>query len=159
MLIHLNDSAFDVVGHFSRDLSDLHHIVSHTLDVSDKSKTFPSKILYPLDFFPHSNKIHQAMVDQFTSILENFLGTKRVEFSIAERWAQCPPKAAEGKPLKEYLAKLSYLYTCHSTWLTIKSAFWSMCRDYNKGFAKYRNDYQKRFGKKAYEGAIVQFRW
>lgn len=46
------------------------------------------------------------MVDEFISVLEKFLGTKRVEFSIAERWAQFPPAVANEKPLKEYLAKV-----------------------------------------------------
>lgn len=78
------------------------------MDVSDKLTKFPTKILYPLDFFPHSNPEHQAMVDEFISVLEKFLGTTRVEFSIAERWIQCPPAEADGKPLKKYLAKVLY---------------------------------------------------
>lgn len=45
------------------------------------------------------------MVDEFISVLEKFLGTKRVEFSIAEKWAQFLAVANE-KPLKEYLAKV-----------------------------------------------------
>lgn len=46
------------------------------------------------------------MVDEFITVLEGFLGTKRVEFSIAERWAQCPPPGLENQPLKKYLAKV-----------------------------------------------------
>ena len=99
-------SLFDVVGLFSRDLTGLHNPVARTMDLDDSSTRFPSKILYPLDFFPHSNEKHQAMVDDFISILERFLGTKRVEFSIAERWAKCPPPEAQGKSLKEYLPKV-----------------------------------------------------
>lgn len=97
---------YDVVGPFSRSLDDLHHLVSKTLDVIDNTTKFPARILYPLDFFPHSNPKHQAMVDEFISVLEKFLGTKRLEFSLAERWAQCPPVEAGGKPLKEYVAKV-----------------------------------------------------
>jgi hypothetical protein len=48
------------------------------------------------------------MVDEFTSVLEKFLGTKRLDFSIAERWEQCPPAAAKGKTLKEYTAKVMH---------------------------------------------------
>ena len=76
------------------------------MDLTDSSIKFPTKILYPLDFFQHSNKEHKAMVDGFISILEAFLGTKRVEFSIAGRWAKCPPPRAQGKSLKEYLPKV-----------------------------------------------------
>jgi hypothetical protein len=67
--------AFDVVGHFSRTLEDLRYIVANTLDLPSHSTKFPSKILYPLDFFPHSNPKHQAMVDEFVSLLESLLGT------------------------------------------------------------------------------------
>ena len=76
------------------------------MDLSSNSTKFPSKILYPLDFFPHSNAQHQAMVDDFVGVLEDFLGTKKIEFSIAERWDKCPPAEAQGKPLKQYLAKV-----------------------------------------------------
>ncbi|KAM5350028.1 hypothetical protein ACJ41O_006533 [Fusarium nematophilum] len=73
---------FDVVGLFSHDLQGLHHLVSVTMDLSNNSTKFPSRILYPLDFFPHSNGKHQTMLDEFVGILEDFLGTKKVEFSL-----------------------------------------------------------------------------
>ena len=76
------------------------------MDLNNSSTKFPTKILSPLDLFSHSNKEHQAMVDDFISILEALLGTKRVEFSIAERWANCPPPEAQGKSLKEHLPKV-----------------------------------------------------
>lgn len=77
------------------------------MDLADVPLKFPTRILYPLDFFPHSNNEHQRMVEEFIGVLESFLGTKRVEFSIADRWSQCPPDAAQGKSLKEYLPKVS----------------------------------------------------
>lgn len=97
---------FDVVGLFSRELSKLEHIVSKTLNVQEKVKSFPKKIIYPLDFFPHSNPKHQAMVGDLIGILENFLGTKRVEISLADRWQQCPPPEANGMSLTTYLSKV-----------------------------------------------------
>ncbi|KAF9252091.1 hypothetical protein DTO006G1_2838 [Penicillium roqueforti] len=142
--IVLNSPHFDVVGLFGRSLSDLHYIASHTLDLNDNSTAFPSKIIYPLDFFPHSNPQHQAMVDEFVEILENFLGTKRVEISIAERWEKCPPLEANGKPLKQYLSK---------------SAFWSMCYDYYHGFDDFRSKYESKYEKLPFEGPVLRYRW
>ena len=95
-----------MVGLFSRDLSDLRRLLSSTMNLEKCTNRFPSKILYPLDFFPYSDRKHQAMVDEFVGVLERFLGAKRMEFSIAERWEKCPPREAEGKPLKQYLAKV-----------------------------------------------------
>lgn len=112
--------------------------------VDKKPVKFPKKILYPLDFFPHSNKTHQKMVDEFIRVLENFLGTKRVEFSIAERWEKCPPPQANGVPMKQYLTK---------------SAFWAMCHDYYHNFDDFRDKYRAKYEKDPYEGPVVNFRW
>ena len=49
------------------------------------------------------------MVDDYVNILENYLGVKRTTFSFVERWSQCPPEEAGGKPLKEFLSKVSFL--------------------------------------------------
>jgi hypothetical protein len=87
-------------------LDDLRLIVSSSLDLPSNWTKYPNKILYPKEFFPHSNAKHQAMVEELVSVLERFLGTKRIEFSIAERWAKCPPEEASGKSLKEYLEKV-----------------------------------------------------
>ncbi|KAJ5480157.1 hypothetical protein N7530_005666 [Penicillium desertorum] len=142
--IVVNSPHFDVVGLFGRSLSDLHHLASCTLDLSDNSTAFPSKIIYPLDFFLHSNPHHQAMVDELVGVLESFLGTKRVNISLAERWEQCPPSEANGKPLKQYLSK---------------SAFWSMCYDYYHGFDDFRSKYSSKYGKLPFEGPVLHYRW
>jgi hypothetical protein len=105
-----DDRSFDVVGLFCRELQGLHDLASVTFNLQD-TDSFPKKILYPVDFFPHSNPNQQAMVEEFISILERFLGTKRIEFSFIDRWNQCPPEAAKGKSLKEYLAKVC---RCHA---------------------------------------------
>ncbi|KAI1109788.1 putative amidase [Nemania sp. NC0429] len=149
--IVVNSPLFDVVGLFSRTLGNLHDVASHTLELSPAPVHFPTRILYPLDFFPHSNAKHQAMVDDFISALERFLGTNRVEFSIAERWSQCPPEEAKGKSLKEYLPKLSVI--------TSQSAFWAMCRDYYQGFNEFRSKYKATYGKQPYVGPVVRYRW
>ena len=52
------------------------------------------------------------MVEEFISVLERFLGVNRVEFSLQERWATCPPAVAEGKPLKQYMAKVCFPLRC-----------------------------------------------
>ncbi|KAJ6180918.1 hypothetical protein N7519_011379 [Penicillium mononematosum] len=84
------------------------------------------------------------MVDEFVGVLESFLGTKRVNISLAERWEQCPPSEANGKPLKQYLSK---------------SAFWSMCYDYYHGFDDFRSIYSSKYGKLPFEGPVLHYRW
>ncbi|PSN67728.1 hypothetical protein BS50DRAFT_665102 [Corynespora cassiicola Philippines] len=96
---------FHVVGHFSHSLDDLKHIGSITLDLPSNWKGFPTKILYSMDFFAHSNSKHQDIIEEFIYALGELLDIKRENFSIAERWAPCPPTAANGRPLDEYLAK------------------------------------------------------
>ena len=98
-------SDFDVVGILGRKLESIRDILSLTHDVKDANK-FPSKILYPEDFFPHSNKNQQAMVDNFVTVLEDFLGVKAIRFSLAERWRQRPPSEAGGRSLTDYLVQV-----------------------------------------------------
>ena len=105
IILHAVSSDFDVVGILGRNLRSIRDILSLTHDVNDASK-FPSKILYPEDFFPHSNKNQQAMVDSFVTVLEAFLGVKAVRFSLAERWRQCPPSEAGGRSITDYLAQV-----------------------------------------------------
>lgn len=46
------------------------------------------------------------MIESFVSILENFLQVKRTELSLIELWNEQTPAAANGMPLKEYLANV-----------------------------------------------------
>ncbi|KAI1121626.1 putative amidase [Nemania abortiva] len=142
--IVVNSQLFDVVGLFSRSLDNLYDMTSKTMNLPAAPVKFPTRIIYPLDFFPHSNAEHQRMVDEFIGVLESFLGTKREEFSIAKRWSQCPPEAAQGKSLKDFLPK---------------SAFWAMCRDYYQGFDEFRSKYRDAYKKEPYVGPVVQYRW
>ncbi|KAK5079669.1 hypothetical protein LTR70_005984 [Exophiala xenobiotica] len=136
-------SAFDVVGLLGRNIKSINNIISLTHDL-DSSRNYPKKILYPKEFFPHSNPTHQAMVNEYVAVLEAFLGVKKTEFSLVERWAQYPPPEAEGKSLKDYLNKAAFAIQCH---------------DYYQIFKPYREQYRNNFDKAPYAGPIVEFRW
>jgi hypothetical protein len=98
---------FDTVGHFARNLRDLHYIVSHTFEnIPQDFSKFPSKILYPLEFYPLKNSKQQDLTEEFVAILEEFLGVKRTPFSFVEEWEKSPPKQAEGLPLLKYTEKV-----------------------------------------------------
>ncbi|CAF9916091.1 MAG: hypothetical protein HETSPECPRED_002755 [Heterodermia speciosa] len=134
---------FDVVGILGRNLQSIHDLLSLTHDVDDV-KEFPSKILYPEDFFPHSNKSQQAMVDNFVTVLEHFLGARAIRFSLAERWRQNPPSETGDRSITEYLAQ---------------SAFWPMCYSYYHTYEGFRKSYREKYGSEPYVGPVVRFRW
>ncbi|KAG5755894.1 hypothetical protein H9Q70_001490 [Fusarium xylarioides] len=143
--IPVNSPAFDTVGQFGRSLDDLHFIVSHTFEnIHQSFSEFPSKILYPKEFYPLANTEQQAMTEEFVKTLEDFLGVKRTPFSFVEEWEKKPPKEAGGLPLLEY---------------TEKSAFWSLCYDYYHGFDSFRDEYSAKFCKKPFVSSVVRFRW
>lgn len=48
------------------------------------------------------------MVDGYVDVLESYLGVKTTTFSFLERWSQCPPEEAGGKPLQQFLSKVSF---------------------------------------------------
>lgn len=72
------------------------------MSLSPNMSKFPTKILYPTEFFPVQEPAQQKMVESFVEILESFLGVKKTSFSLAETWAQSPPAEAEGKSLEDY---------------------------------------------------------
>ncbi|KAI1500562.1 putative amidase [Biscogniauxia marginata] len=139
----VNSPNFDVVGLMGRDFEALRHLAVHTLTLPNRWDRFPTKIMYPQEYFPVSNKRHQAMIDQFVLILENFLGTERIKFSFENRWSRDPPKVVRGRPLSEYLEK---------------SAFWSLCRDYHLSFTDFIRDHKAAFGTDAYLGPTAGYR-
>ena len=103
------------MGILGRDPQSIHDLATLTHNLHDEQK-FPSVILYPVDFFPHRNLNQQAMVEAFIKVLEDFLGVKTTRFSLVERWNQRPPMEAQGRSIKDYLAKvfesLAYSATC-----------------------------------------------
>ena len=80
---------------------------------------FPAKILYPKEFFPVKNELYQAILEDYVSVLEKHMNTTRIEFSIVERWSQCPPDAAKGQSFREFLCQvgllcLVFIYLSHT---------------------------------------------
>ncbi|KAH7305028.1 amidase signature domain-containing protein [Stachybotrys elegans] len=143
--IPVNSPAFDTVGQFGRSLDDLDYIVSNTFEnIHGKFRQFPSKILYPVEFYPLADAKQQALSEEFIGMLENFLGVKRTLFSFVEEWNKNPPKEAQGMPLLKY---------------TEKSAFWALCHDYFHGFDRFRDEYKRKYDKDVFVSSVVQFRW
>ncbi|KAL3419102.1 glutamyl-tRNA(Gln) amidotransferase [Phlyctema vagabunda] len=134
---------YDVIGFLGRSLADLETLVTNTLN-DQNAVELPTKILYPTDFFPHDDAQQQAIIERFLSVLENYLGKKRVSFNIAEEWAKDPPPEANSKSLSEY---------------TEKSAYWGLCREYYDAFEGFQKDHQTKFGNRLYGGLTAQFRW
>lgn len=80
--------------------------MSHTFENIHHTFTrFPSKLLYPAEFYPLANEKHQALTEEFIGTLEDFLGIKRTPFSFVEEWEKNPPKEAAGVPLLKYTEK------------------------------------------------------
>ncbi|KAK3933741.1 putative amidase [Diplogelasinospora grovesii] len=133
----------DTLGLLCRDI-DLLRVISDSLPSCKECSVKPTRIWYPMDFFPHSNLRQQAMVDDFVETLEGILGVKRTVFSIAGKWDQCPPEKAQGKSLREFISKTAeYLFYYDG---------------YNK-FAQFREDYEKRFRKPVYVGPYMRWKW
>lgn len=70
---------------------------------------FPTAILCPMEFFPTGNADQQAILEEYVTALEKQLNTKRIDFSITERWLKRPPDSAQGKSLEEFLENVHSL--------------------------------------------------
>lgn len=105
---------------------------------------YPKKILYCTDFFPHESQAHQAMVDSYVTVLEDFLQTKRQPVSLVERWSETSPAKAQGKSLQEYIEK---------------SGFYPFYYDGYHNWDYFREGYSKVYGRLPYVGPYVRWKW
>ncbi|KAI1122276.1 amidase signature domain-containing protein [Nemania abortiva] len=143
--LYPSSSVFDTVGYFCRSLDMFQAFSRSTLGpYVEEFESFPRAILYPTDFFPSQDEAQQHIVESFILILENFLGVRKTEFSLAGRWADSPPPEAEGKTLAEYMNRAGY------------NPF------YYDGYHEYdyfREDHAKKFGTRVYVSPHMQWKW
>jgi hypothetical protein len=69
---------------------------------------WPNRIIYPLDWYPLENEIHQSKTEEFISALESFVGVNRTPVSFSEEWSRSSPEDLREKLLVEYLRGASY---------------------------------------------------
>ncbi|KAI4231268.1 MAG: hypothetical protein LQ349_005714 [Xanthoria aureola] len=131
------------IGFLSRKLDSLQELVRDTTNLKEP-KTFPTRILYPKEFFPVANGEQQILLENYVCVLENHLKTSRTDFSLIDRWARCPPAEAEGKSLNDYLGNSTY-----------HQYYYDAYHEYD-GF---RKEYRDTYGREAYVGPLVRYRW
>lgn len=91
----------------SRDLGEMVRAAKAAFNLPDADVTLPTKLLYPLDFYPVISKEHQELDDKFVGVLEQLLGVKAERIDLAETWGKKTPKEANGQSLHEYLSEVS----------------------------------------------------
>ena len=74
--------------------------------VSTETEQLPTKILYPVDFFPLSDPTHQELIEEFVTVLERYLNTTRTEVNLTAEWSKSAVVDAKGQVLQEYMAKV-----------------------------------------------------
>lgn len=66
-------------------------------------KKFPTKLIYPTDWFPYKVESQQAINEAYLSALEKTLGIRRTEVNLADEWKRTAPIALRNIPIDEYL--------------------------------------------------------
>ncbi|KAK7408490.1 hypothetical protein QQX98_009357 [Neonectria punicea] len=120
----------------------------HTAQLTSGPKT-GTRILYPLDYLPTTNKAQMKFIDSFVEDLEDMLGTKRSIISLAELWRESSPESVTEKDLSEYLKTASCLYA--GTLPYYKDAI-EMVKEFYDG-------YTKEFGKTPFLHRALRWRW
>jgi len=95
--------SFDTIGILARDIDISCNMAISIMKLKEKKIQLPRRIILPLDFFPLADSVHQKMVDEFITILEQYLGITKIELKLADVWAEDPPGEAKGMNLAEYL--------------------------------------------------------
>jgi hypothetical protein len=62
----------------------------------------PTKVLYPVEYWPNTSTEHDAVLESFIVKLEQYLGIQRTRVSIEETWTKTKP-VTENTTLEKYL--------------------------------------------------------
>ncbi|RMZ48130.1 hypothetical protein AFCA_011192 [Aspergillus flavus] len=122
----------DTVGGFARDATSFAKL-SRALYGSINDPPFskkPSKVLYPVEYWPETSTEHDAVLESFIVKLERHLGVERTRISLEEIWATTKP-VHENITMKEYLEHVFEWAGNPSQWKDFLSPF----------ITKYRNTY------------------
>lgn len=125
-------SLFDALSLLSRDLAQLHHMAKASLSpavtselkvrrlsrlpqlFAEKSQLAfkpPKRIILPSDWSASRSAFHIAIVDKFTSALENLLGVSRTDINLADTWQKSPPPQARSQSFQEFFHKVIHVYS------------------------------------------------
>ncbi|KAE8143694.1 amidase signature domain-containing protein [Aspergillus pseudotamarii] len=100
---HQSRTLADAVGGFARDASSFAKL-SRALYGSINDPQFskkPSKILYPLEYWPKTSTEHDAVLESFIVELERYLGVQRIRINLDEIWESTKP-IPENTTLEKY---------------------------------------------------------
>ncbi|KAI1411459.1 amidase [Hypoxylon sp. FL1857] len=138
---------FDMPVFFGRDISRFSKFISVWYGSSPMLRApsnLPVKILYPLDFLPTTNDAQTKLIDKFVKGLESTLGVSRTEVSLADLWKQDLPDGPEHSDIAEYL----YL-----------AGGYPYYRDSYYDLAKFRDEYEEKFGKPPFVQRAMRWQW
>ncbi|KAI0393486.1 amidase [Xylariaceae sp. FL0594] len=139
---------FDMPGFFGRDLAEFPQIMSVWYGESpmllSPSEKPVNKILYPQDYLPTTNKDQSAVINNFVTALEGYLGVTRESVSIAERWAKDQPDGSDHTDISQYLEKAGCYPFFHDTY---------------QNSEPFRVGYEKAFGKPPFVHLFEHWLW
>ncbi|KAI0111137.1 putative glutamyl-tRNA amidotransferase subunit A [Nemania sp. FL0031] len=103
----------------------------------------PTKLIYPTDYWQVDDEASQQAFESFITRIENFLGVKRTEISIADMWKETRPEGAD-----ESIAKyFHYVFD------------WSANRDQWTGlFQPFIEDFTQKMGKAPVLNPQIRFK-
>ncbi|KAK4447245.1 amidase [Podospora aff. communis PSN243] len=108
-----------------------------------RSAHWPTKLLYPSEWFPVANKEQQQMNLEFLKALENYLGLKHTKFSVEEEWKRTGPEHLRDRMVAD-IEKLSHIVNVYDNYHL---------------FEDFRSEYRQTFGKPPYVSPSHTKRW
>ncbi|KAJ8130621.1 hypothetical protein O1611_g3006 [Lasiodiplodia mahajangana] len=128
-------SSWDTIGGFARTAAD-YKILAQALygssDTDDKIYKKPTKLIYPTDYWRVDDEASQQVFETFITLVEDFLGVKRTEISVAGTWKETRPEGTDESMGKYF----DYVFD------------WSANRDQWTGLLKpFIKDYTQKMGK------------
>ncbi|KAK2747761.1 hypothetical protein FQN57_001791 [Myotisia sp. PD_48] len=121
----------DTVGGFARDAASLAKL-SRALYGSVTDHQFskkPSKILYPVEYWPKTSPEHDAVLESFIVKLEQYTGVQRTRINLEDIWQKTKP-VSDNITLAEYFEHVFEWAANPPQWRDVINPFIAMYNDY-----------------------------
>ncbi|KAM0246544.1 hypothetical protein ACHAP5_004668 [Fusarium lateritium] len=137
----ITSSKFDKTRLFSRTLKGLLDFTSPKGEVLENVSL--TKIIVPVDL-TSPDKAQGKAIDDFVSILEDYLNVKADRIDVGKVWKKNPPAEASKEVMQTYMSQ---------------APFRSWCYDYYHAFDDFRNEYREEFHNEPFAEATPQYFW
>lgn len=129
-------ASFDTVAGLARTAAEFKTLTRALYGASEEQATMtvqkPTRLLYPVDYWPVQDQASQKVFDAYINRLETFLGIEKTAINLALLWDFHRPNGVQ-ESLADYLEHVFEWVSCRDVWVGLLGPF---LRDYEDKFGE-----------------------